>query len=79
MKLMSLDFSQKIDLALLAGVVRALQSVAQPMAVDFFLMGAAARDLMLTHAHNISPQRQTEDVDFAVMGPACPGNIAAAS
>ncbi|HCN91357.1 MAG TPA: hypothetical protein DIT28_19635 [Oxalobacteraceae bacterium] len=67
MKLMSLDFSQKTDLALLAGVVRALQSVAQPLSVDFFLMGAAARDLMLTHAHNIAPQRQTEDVDFAVM------------
>lgn len=44
MKLMSLDFSQKTDLVPLAAVVRALQSVAQAMAVDFFLMGAAARD-----------------------------------
>jgi hypothetical protein len=33
---MSLDFSQKTDLTPLAVVVRALQSVAQPMAVDFF-------------------------------------------
>lgn len=67
MKLMSLDFSQKTDLVPLAAVVRALQSVAQALTVDFFLMGAAARDLMLHHAHNIPPQRQTEDVDFAVM------------
>ena len=37
------------------------------MGVDFFLMGAAARDLMLLHAHSIQPQRRTEDVDFAVM------------
>lgn len=29
-------------------------------------MGAAARDLMLQHAHNIAPSRKTEDVDFAV-------------
>ncbi|OGB21790.1 MAG: hypothetical protein A3I66_15135 [Burkholderiales bacterium RIFCSPLOWO2_02_FULL_57_36] len=64
---MSLDFSQKTDLVPLAHVVRALQSVAQSMAVELFLMGAAARDLMLHHAHNIPPQRQTEDVDFAVM------------
>jgi predicted nucleotidyltransferase len=67
MKRMSLDFSQKTDLVPLALIVRALQSVAQPMAVEFFLMGAAARDLILHHAHNIPAQRQTEDVDFAVM------------
>lgn len=64
---MSLDFSRKPELAPLAGVVRALQTVAQALATDFFLMGAAARDLMLRHAHGIAPGRQTEDVDFAVM------------
>ena len=69
MTLMSLDFSQKTDLLPLAQVVGALQRVAQPMAVDFFLMGAAARDVMLRHGHNIEPGRQTRDVDFAVMVP----------
>jgi predicted nucleotidyltransferase len=64
---MSFDFSQETDLVPLAEVVRALQAVAQPLAMDFFLMGAAARDLMLRHAHDISPGRQTVDVDFAVM------------
>ena len=64
---MSLDYSQKNDLQPLATVVQALQSVAQPMSMDFFLMGAAARDLMLYHAHNIAPTRRTTDVDFAVM------------
>jgi predicted nucleotidyltransferase len=67
MKIISLDFSHKAELTSLAMVVSALQSVTQPMSLAFFLMGAAARDLMLTHAHDISPQRQTEDVDFAVM------------
>lgn len=69
MTLMSLDFSQKTDLLPLAQVVGALQRVAQPMAVDFFLMGAAARDVMLRYGHNIEPGRQTRDVDFAVMVP----------
>ena len=61
-----LDFSQKSDLVPLAMVVQALQVVAQPLGIDYFLMGAAARDLMLQHAHNIAPFRKTEDVDFAV-------------
>lgn len=64
---MSLDFSHKADLVPLAQVVGSLQRVAAPMAVDFFLMGAAARDVMLRHGHHIEPVRQTEDVDFAVM------------
>jgi predicted nucleotidyltransferase len=63
---MSFDFSQKPDLVPLATVVQALQVVAQPLGIGYFLMGAAARDLMLQHAHNIAPSRLTEDVDFAV-------------
>ena len=64
---MSLDFSQKPELKSLGRVINALQVVAAPAGVEFFLTGAAARDLMLRYAHNIEPTRQTEDVDFAVM------------
>lgn len=63
----SLDFSQKRDLLPLARLVSALRAVARPANVEFFLMGAAARDLMLRHAYNVEPKRLTEDVDFAVM------------
>lgn len=62
----SLDFSRKSDLVPLASVVQALQVVAHALGTDYFLIGAAARDLMLQHAHNIPPSRKTEDVDFAV-------------
>lgn len=65
----SFDFSHKIDLIPLATVVQALQDVTQALGMDYFLMGAAARDLMLQHAHNIAPSRLTEDVDFAVSVP----------
>lgn len=68
----SFDFSQKLDLISLATVVQALQEVAQAHGIDYFLMGAAARDLMLQHAHNIAPSRLTEDVDFAVNVPDWP-------
>jgi predicted nucleotidyltransferase len=64
---MSLDLSAKIELRGLARVVRALHAVAAPHGVEFFLMGAAARDLLLQHAYGIAMRRATEDVDFAVM------------
>ncbi len=64
---MSLDFSAKPELRGLARVVSALQAVAAPHGIEFFLMGAAARDLMLQYAHGIETQRATKDVDFAVM------------
>lgn len=66
------DFSRKSDLVPLATVVQALQVVAQALDADYFLMGAAARDLMLQHAHNIAPSRRTEDVHFAVSVPDWP-------
>jgi predicted nucleotidyltransferase len=60
------DFSQKPDLFPLAEVVQAVQMAATPLGIEFFLMGAAARDLLLLHAHGIEG-RGTEDIDFAVM------------
>lgn len=63
----SFDFSEKPELISLAHIVRDLQAVAQPMGIDFFLMGAAARDLMLQVAYDIDTGRKTEDVDFSVM------------
>jgi predicted nucleotidyltransferase len=51
----------------LAHVTSALQAFTVPAGVDFFLVGAAARDLILRYVHNIEPQRLTEDIDFAVM------------
>lgn len=64
-----LDLSNKAELIALSRIVRALQAVAQPLGIPFFLMGAAARDLMVHHAHGIQARRATEDADFAVMVP----------
>lgn len=64
---MSLDLSAKFDLLPLAQVVRPLQAVAIPLGAEFFLMGAAARDVMLLHAHGVETLRKTQDFDFGVM------------
>ena len=64
---MLFDLSAKPDLLPLAQVVRPLQTVAARQNAAFFLMGAAARDVMLLHVHGIDTQRTTQDVDFGVM------------
>lgn len=63
----SIDLSNKPDLKPLATVVKALQAVTTALGLRFFLMGAAARDLMLLHTCGIKTKRETKDVDFAVM------------
>lgn len=67
-----IDLSNQPDLKPLATVVRALQPAASALGMRFFLMGAAARDLMLLHTHGIKTKRETRDVDFAVMVPGMP-------
>ncbi len=64
---MSPDFSDKAELLGLARLVRALRRVAEPLGVEFFMIGAAARDLMVRYAHGVETSRATQDADFAVM------------
>ncbi|WP_411884435.1 nucleotidyl transferase AbiEii/AbiGii toxin family protein [Polaromonas sp. YR568] len=63
----SFDFSTRPELLSLAHIARDLQAVAEPMGIEFFLMGAMARDLMLLYTHGINTGRQTKDADFSVM------------
>ena len=50
----------------LAAIVADLRAAA---VVDFLLVGAAARDLLLLYRHGITPPRRTTDVDFAFCVP----------
>lgn len=67
MKNMLFDLSAKLELQPLAEVVRPLQQEAATLGAQVFLMGAAARDVMLLHAYGIDTVRLTEDIDFGVM------------
>lgn len=59
----SLDLSSRRELGLLADLVQAIRR-ARPDA-RFLLVGAMARDLLLSFAHGIESRRATEDLDFA--------------
>lgn len=59
----SLDLSDRRELWLLADLVAAIRRV-KPDA-RFMLVGAMARDLLLSFAHGIPSRRATEDLDFA--------------
>jgi predicted nucleotidyltransferase len=59
----------KLELPLDPGLVRviaAVQNGAEAEGVDIFLVGAAARDLLLVHVHGQRVRRATKDLDFAV-------------
>lgn len=61
-----LDFSQRNELGLHAGVIAAVQAVASAMTVRPLIVGAFARDLHLVYAYSVPVQRQTEDIDLAL-------------
>lgn len=59
-----LDFSNRTELTYLADLADAVNRVSQD--VPYFLVGATVRDLLLEHAHDINPGRNTRDLDLAL-------------
>jgi predicted nucleotidyltransferase len=55
----------KIDPVVLS-VVRRVDEVARKCGTQYFLAGAAAREIMLRHVFGLGPGRRTLDVDFGV-------------
>lgn len=47
-------------------VLVSLQEVAKDFEVEYFVIGATARDILMAHVFGIDPWRGTRDVDFAV-------------
>ena len=58
-----LDLSGKIDEYTLA-LYEHIISAASALEIQFFVIGATARDLILDRNYNIRPFRATEDVDL---------------
>jgi predicted nucleotidyltransferase len=66
MKNISLDLLDKID----AGIVELLSDlnkIAANLGVNFFVIGATARDIILEQGFGIPTSRKTQDIDLAVM------------
>ena len=68
MKRNLLDLSGKIDRVRLLAFEK-VSKVANSLGVPFFIIGAAARDLILMNGHNIPTIRATLDIDFGVQVP----------
>jgi predicted nucleotidyltransferase len=47
-------------------VLKALHLIAEKHNVGYFLIGATARDILMTHVFGIEAGRATRDVDFAI-------------
>lgn len=47
-------------------VLEALQKITNAYALDYFVIGATARDILMTHVFGIDTGRATRDVDFAI-------------
>jgi predicted nucleotidyltransferase len=60
----SLDLSDRAVLGPLAELLAAVHAAAGD--ASLLLIGAAARDLLLVHAHGMDPERATEDTDVAL-------------
>lgn len=61
-----LDLSLKIDPAC-RELLSTVAGVAVAQGLDFFVIGATARDMILCHGYGIEPGRATVDIDIAVM------------
>ena len=60
-----LDLSEKIDPPLVA-VLAAIAEVAVARGIQYFVVGAAARDMVLSYGHGIASKRATVDIDLGV-------------
>lgn len=60
-----LDISGKVDLLTIA-IYELLASTAANIGLDFVVVGATARDLILEQGYNIPPTRATIDIDLGL-------------
>jgi len=61
-----LDLSTKIDPVVKHILIEVLDSSNQ-LGLEFFVIGATARDIIITNLYNSTPTRATQDIDFDVM------------
>jgi predicted nucleotidyltransferase len=65
MKRNSLDLSEKIDRPTIE-IFECITNIADSLDIPFFVIGAAARDIILQYGYEIPTARATEDIDFGV-------------
>jgi predicted nucleotidyltransferase len=66
MKNILIDLSGKISITSIS-ILREIEEVSAKLKVPFFVVGAAARDIILEHQFDIKPGRATIDIDIGVL------------
>ncbi len=65
MKSILLDISQKIDTAYVHPLIE-IKKEADALNIDFFIIGACARDLIFEYLYGIKSLRKTNDIDLGI-------------
>ena len=60
-----IDLSGKIDSFLLE-IFKEIEKVSQTLSIDFFVVGATARDIILEFGYGIPTIRATKDIDLGI-------------
>ena len=50
----------------LKDILQALSTFFQSKKIDFYMVGATARDILLTNLYGLIPERKTMDIDIAI-------------
>lgn len=58
--------SENLNNPLLNDLLRELTSFFGSISVDFYVIGATARDIILSNLHDLVPERKTDDLDIAI-------------
>jgi predicted nucleotidyltransferase len=58
--------SENLNNPLLKDLLKELSSFFGGMNVDFYVIGATARDIILSNLHDLVPERKTDDLDIAI-------------
>lgn len=62
-----INFEQLVQDAKLSDMLSALERGLDKFGIDYYLVGAVARDVWMTAVHGIQPARITGDIDFAIL------------
>lgn len=62
----SIDLSKNTD-PLIVDCLKAIKNVAKKMDIDFFVVGAVVRDLILGQLYGLSTGLKTMDIDIGIM------------
>ena len=58
--------SDRLDNPLLKDLLKELNNVFGSLDMDFYVIGATARDIILSNLHDLVPERKTVDLDIAI-------------